>query len=151
MIKLPVRFNSSWDHLSILIKGMGFPSCSNGKESACDAEDLGSIPELGRSSGERNGNPLQSSYPLQYSWASLVAQLVKNLPAMRKTWVWSLGWEDPLEKEKATHSSILGWRIPWTKMFLTQTSLLINSTHVYCTPKSSRDTRHQGRCKYDFL
>ena len=45
--------------------------------------------------------------------ASLVAQLVKNLPAMQETWVWSLGWEDPLEKRKATHSSILAWRIPW--------------------------------------
>ena len=53
-------------------------------------------------------------YPLQYSWASLVAQLVKNLPTMRETWVQSLGWEDPLEKGKATHSSILAWRIPWT-------------------------------------
>ena len=53
-------------------------------------------------------------YPLQYSWASLVAQLVKNLPAMRETWVQSLGWEDPLEKGKATHSSILIWRILWT-------------------------------------
>ena len=51
---------------------------------------------------------------LQYSWASLVAQLVKNLPAMRETWVQSLGWEDPLEKGKATHSNILAWRIPWT-------------------------------------
>ena len=47
-------------------------------------------------------------------WASLVAQLVKNLPAMRETWVPSLGWEDPLEKVKATYSSILAWRIPWT-------------------------------------
>ena len=47
-------------------------------------------------------------------WASLVAQLVKNLPAMRETWVSSLGWEDPLEKGKATYSSILAWRIPWT-------------------------------------
>ena len=53
-------------------------------------------------------------YPLQYSWASLAAQLVKNLPAMRETWVRSLGWEDPLEKGKATHSSILAWRIPRT-------------------------------------
>ena len=50
--------------------------------------------------------------PLQYSWASLVAQLVKNPPAMRETWVRSLGCEDPLEKGKATHSSILAWRIP---------------------------------------
>ena len=64
--------------------------------------------ELGRSPGEGIG------YPLQYSWASLVAQLVKNLPAMWETWVCSLGWEDPLEKGKATHSGILAWRIPWT-------------------------------------
>ena len=54
------------------------------------------------------------SYPLQYSWAFLVAQLVKNPPAMQETWVRSLGWEDPLDKGKATHSSILAWRIPWT-------------------------------------
>ena len=66
------------------------------------------IPGSGRSAGEGIG------YPLQYSWASLVAQLVKNPPAMRETWVLSLGQEDPLEKAKATHSSILAWRIPWT-------------------------------------
>ena len=46
--------------------------------------------------------------------ASLVAQLVKSLPAMRETWVQSLGWEDSLKNRKATHSSILAWRIPWT-------------------------------------
>ena len=66
------------------------------------------IPESGRYLGEGIG------YPLQYSWASLVAQLVKNPPVMRETWVRSLGWKDPLEKGKATHSSILAWRIPWT-------------------------------------
>ena len=55
-----------------------------------------------------------TGYPLQYSWASLVAELVKNLPAKQKTWIRSLGWEDPLEKGKATHSSILAWRIAWT-------------------------------------
>ena len=49
-----------------------------------------------------------------FKWVSLVAQLVKNLLAMRETWVRSLNWEDPLEKGKATHSSILAWRIPWT-------------------------------------
>ena len=59
------------------------------------------IPGSGRSAGEGIG------YPLQYSWASLVAQLVKNLPAMRETWVQSLGWQDPLGKGKAAHSSIL--------------------------------------------
>ena len=47
-------------------------------------------------------------------WVSLVAQLVRNPPAMQETWVQSLGWEDPLEKGKATLSSILAWRIPWT-------------------------------------
>ena len=85
-----------------------FPDSSVGKESACNAGNPGLIPGSGRSIGEGIG------YPLQYSWASLVAALVKNLPAMRETWVRSLGWEDPLEKGEATHSSILDWRIPWT-------------------------------------
>ena len=77
------------------------------------AGDTGSIPGSGRYPGEGKGYPFQYS-GLQYSWASLVAQLVKNLPAMRETWVRSLSWEDPLEKGKATHSGILAWRIPWT-------------------------------------
>ena len=51
---------------------------------------------------------------LRESWASLVAQMVKNPPVVRETWVWSLGQEDTLEKGMATHSSVLGWRIPWT-------------------------------------
>ena len=85
----------------------GFPHSSTGKESACNEGDPGLISGLGRSAGEEIGSPLQ------YSWASLVAQLVKNLPAMREAWVRSLGWDDPLEKEKATHSRILAWRIPW--------------------------------------
>ena len=84
-----------------------FPGSSPGKESACNAGDPSLIPESGRCARERIG------YPLQYSWASLVAQLVKNLPAMWETWVWSLGWEDPLEKGTDTHSSILAWRIGW--------------------------------------
>ena len=54
-------------------------------------------------------------YALYFYWASLVAQMVKNLPAMQETWVGSLGQEDPLEKGLATHSSILAWRIPWTE------------------------------------
>ena len=53
-----------------------------------------------------------TGYPLQYSWASPVAQLVKNSPAIRETWVRSLGWEDPLEEGMANHSSVLAWRIP---------------------------------------
>ena len=71
-------------------------------------ENPGLIPGLGRAAGEGIG------HPLQYSWASLVIQLVKNPPAMWETWVRSLGWEDPLQKGKAMHSSILAWRIPWT-------------------------------------
>ena len=51
-------------------------------------------------------------YPLQYSWASLVAQMVKNPPAIRETWVPSLSWEDPLDEGMDTHSSMLAWRIP---------------------------------------
>ena len=59
-------------------------------------------------------DPLEKGYLQQYSWASFVSQLVKNLPAMWETWVQPLGWEDSLEKGTATHSSILAWRIPWT-------------------------------------
>ena len=84
-----------------------FPCRSAGKKSTCDARDCYSIPRLGRSPGEGIG------YPLQYSWASLVAQTVKNPPAMWETWILSLGWEDPVENGTATHSNILAWRIPW--------------------------------------
>ena len=87
----------------------GFPGSSAGKESTCHAGDLGLIPGLGRFPGEGIG------YPLQYSWASLVAQMVKNLPAMRETWIQSLSWEDPLEEGMATHSSVLAWKIPMDK------------------------------------
>ena len=87
---------------------LGFLCGSAGEESACNMGDLGSVPGLGRSPGEGN------DYPLQYSWASLVAQLVKNPSAMQETCVRSLGWEDLLETGKATLSSILTWRIPWT-------------------------------------
>jgi len=80
---------------------VGFPDSSVGKESICNAGDPGLIPGSGRSPGEGVG------YPLQYSWASLVAQLVKNPPAMCETSVRSLGSEDPWSKGKATHSSIL--------------------------------------------
>ena len=85
----------------------GCPHSSVGKESACNAGDPGSILGSGKPTGEGIG------YPLQYSWASLVAQLVKNPPAMWETWVQPLGWENPLKKGQTTHSSILAWRIPW--------------------------------------
>ena len=91
---------------------LSFPDSSVGKESACNAGDPSQIPGSGRCAGEGRG------YPLQYSWVSLVAQLVKNPPAMQETWVQSPVWEDPLEKEKVTHSSTLVWRIPWTLQFM---------------------------------
>ena len=90
---------------------MGFPDNSVGlkkKNPTCNAGDPSSIPGSERSAGEG------IDYPLQYSWASLVIQLVKDPPAMRETWVRSLSREDPLEKGKAAHSSILAWRSPWT-------------------------------------
>ena len=90
---------------------MGFPGSSAGKESICNAGDPSSIPGLGRCPEEGIG------HPLQYFWASLVAQLVKNLPALQKTWVRSLSQKDPLEEGMATHSSFLAWRKPpWTEV-----------------------------------
>ena len=56
----------------------------------------------------------QAQQPWKHLYCCLVAQTVKHLPTMRETWVRSLGWEDPLEKEMAAHSSILAWKIPWT-------------------------------------
>jgi len=67
------------------------------------------IPGSGRSPGEGIG------YLLQNAWASLVVQMVKNPPTMGEIWVQSLSWEDPLEEDMATHSSILAWRIPRTE------------------------------------
>ena len=122
----------------------GFPCSSVSKESACSTGDLDLIPGLGRSPGEGNGNPLQYSclensmdrvtwwatvHGVTKSWTWLRwlstptsrvegfpgGSLVKNLPAMPEMWVWSLSWEDPLEEDIATHSSILGWKIPWTE------------------------------------
>ena len=109
----------------------GFPCGSAGKESACNAGDLDLIPGSGRSAGEGIG------YPFQYSWAFLVAQLVKNLSAMWETWIRSLGWEDPLEKGKATHSSILAWGIPWTFSSVGKESAC-NAGHLGSTPRSGR-------------
>ena len=124
---------------------MDFPGSSDGKASAYNAGDPGSIPGSGRSPGEGNGNPLQYSClenPMDPGawWATIhgvaksrtrlsdfqfhfhfglpvVAQTVKNLPIVRESQVRSLGWEDPLEKEMATHSHILAWKIPWVEEF----------------------------------
>ena len=96
-----LSFTISQDMLKLLS-----PGSSIGKESACNAGDPIWIPGLGRSTGEGIG------YPLQGSWASLVAQLVKNPPAMWETWLQSLGWEESLEEGMATLSCIVAWRIP---------------------------------------
>ena len=111
-----------------------FPGGSDSKEPAYKAGDLGWIPRLGRSPGEENGNSLQ--YPslenpmnrrgwqatFHILWflkcnkgASCIAQSVKHLATVRETWVQFLGWEVPLEKEMATHSSIFAWRIQWSE------------------------------------
>ena len=99
--------SAPWEHQHILSTWYtpGFPVSLAGKEFTCNAGDPSSIPGSGRSAGEGIG------YPVQYSWASLV----KNLPARCETWIWSLGWKDPLETGKAPHSSILAWRIPYTE------------------------------------
>ena len=89
---------------------LGLPGSSSGKESTCNAGDPSSIPGLGRYPGESPGE-----FPLQYSWASRMAQTVKNLPAKWETWVWSLGWEVPPKEGMVTHWSILNWRIPWAE------------------------------------
>ena len=85
-----------------------FPDSSAGKESACNVGDPGLIPWVRKICWRRDGlpTPMFLGFP--------VAQLVKNLPAMWETWPRFLGWEDPLEKGKVTHSGILAWRIPWT-------------------------------------
>ena len=93
---------TEWLHKDVL---WSFPGSSADKESACNAGVPNFIPGSARSPGEGTG------YSLQNLLASLVAQKVKNPPAKQETWVWSLGWEDPLEKGMATHSSILAWRI----------------------------------------
>ena len=103
-----LRLNKSegvWQRMHY-IWGKVFSDSSAGKESACNAGDPSLIPGLGRSPGEGIG------YPLQCSWAFLVAQTVKNPPAMGETWVWSLGWKDPLKEGTATHCSILAWGTP---------------------------------------
>ena len=116
------------------MKQMGFPSSSAGKESGCNAGHLGSVPGLGRSPGEGIG------YPLQCSWASLMAQIVKNPPAMQETWLQSLGWEDPLEKGMATHSrnSCLEismdrevWQATVHGVAMSQVTEQVKHTHIY--------------------
>ena len=95
-----------WDPL---FQSMGFPGSSAGKESACNTGDTGSIAGSGRSPGEG------IDYPLQYSWTSLVAQMVKNPPAVWETWVQSLGREDPGRRAWQPTPVFLSGESPWTE------------------------------------
>ena len=116
------------------------PHSSAGKESACNAGDPSSIPGSGRSAREGIG------YPLQYSWASLVAQLVKNSLAMQETWVRSLSWEDPLEKGKDTHSSTLAWRISWTIVHgVAESQTQLSDFHITSQDSGHHAGRHGSR------
>ena len=90
----PIHWCDYHIHIFLLLFPKGFPDSSVGKESTCNSGDPGLIPGSGSSPGEGIG------YPLQYSWVSLVAQLVKNSPAIWETWVQSLGWEDPWRWER---------------------------------------------------
>ena len=131
----------------------GFPGSSVGEESTCNAGDPGSIPGLGRPAGEWIG------YPLQCFGASLVVQLVKNLPAVWETWVQSLGWEDPLEEGKATHSSVLAWVFLAVYSCPTARWIFLDRTHVSmdCEPMSPAPagrfltTGPQGKSFMDLL
>ena len=100
--------NGFWVVCNYISLGWGFSDSSVGKESTYNAGDPGWIPELGRSTGKGIG------YLLQYSWTSLVAQLIKNLPAMWETWVQSLDWEDPLEN--STDCTVHGVTKSWTRL-----------------------------------
>ena len=97
---VPISFHSFFFIL------LGFPDSSVGKESACNAGDTGFDLWVGKIHWRRD------RLPTPVFLGFLVAQLVKNPPAVWETCIQSLGWKDPLEKGKATHSSILAWRIP---------------------------------------
>ena len=104
---------------------LGFPGSSAGKESTCNAGDPNSILRWGSSDGER------IDCLLQHSWASVVAQVIKNPLAMWETWVQSLGWKDPLEEGMATHSSILFFF--FNLLILIEVYLLYNIVMVFAT------------------
>ena len=121
----------------------GFRSSSAGKESTCNAGDPSLIPESGRSPGEGIG------YPLQYSWPYLVAWLVKNPPAMWETWVRPLGWEDPLEKRTATHSSILAGRmVAKSQTWLSDFHFAISCSRGFSHPRLPVSPAFAGRFFY---
>ena len=114
---------------------MGFPDSSVSKGPASHAGDPGSIPGSGRSAAEGMG------HPLPYSWASLVAQLVKNPPATRETWVRSLSWEDPVKKE-GLPTPVLGLEnsMDCTVHGVTKESYMTERLTLFFPPCSNRST-----------
>ena len=134
---------SIWNEwiLAHLTYSPSFPGSSAGKEPTCNAGDPSLILGPERYPGEGIG------YPFQYSWASLVAQLLQNLPVMWETWVQSPGREDPLEKGKATHSSILAWRIPWTTVHgVAKSQTRLSDFHNLQSRWFTISWRHQVLC-----
>ena len=119
----------------MVLPSKGFPDSSVGNESTCNAGDPSSIPGSGRSAGEGIG------YPLQCSWASLVAQLVKNPPATRETWVRSLSWEDPVKKE-GLPTPVLGLEnsMDCTVHGVTKESYMTERLTLFFPPCSNRST-----------
>ena len=120
---------------------IGFPCSSADREFTCNAGDPSSTLGSGSSPGEGIG------YLLQYSWASMVAQLVKNLLAIWETWVWSLGWEDPLEEGMATHSSILAWRIPMDRGVWWATARGTAKSWTLLSDQAQHSTAYKSICK----
>ena len=109
---------------------LGFRGNSAVKEPTCNAGDPFSIPGLERSPEEG------IDYLFQYSWASLVAQTVKNPPTMWETWVQSLGWEDPMEESMVTQASILVWRIPMDRGAWWATVLGVTKSQTWLSNKA---------------
>ena len=142
MVKKKVQIHNMWVSSQDITKlyFFVFLHSSVGKESTCNSGDLSLIPGSGRSNGEGIG------YPFQYSWVFLVAQLIKNLPAMQETSVQSLSWEDPLEKEKATHCSVLAWRIPRTVVHgVTKSQTWLSDFHFTCVPCWSKEKHEKEK------
>ena len=121
----------------------GFPGSSAGKEATCNAREPGSIPGSGRSAGEGR------DYPLQYSWASLVAQLVKNLPAMWENSVQSLGWEDLLEKGQTGYPLRYSWASLVAQLLMLKNPPAMQETWVQ--PLGWEDPLEKGKATHSSI
>ena len=120
---------------------LGFPNSSVGKESACNAGDPGSICWVGKIPWRRDRLP--TPVFLSFPCGSTGKESACNVG---ETWVWSLGWEDPLEKGKATHSGILAWRIPWTIVHGVAKSWTWLSNFHFPSPLRKNNPEVHGSC-----